>query len=41
MNLRQVILEIDDTLDGERLYRQHKKGTYEEIVDDGTKDCYI
>ena len=29
------ISEIDDTPGGERLYRQHKKGTFEEITNDG------
>ena len=35
------ISEIDDTPGGERLYRQHKSGTYEEIVADGTKTVKV
>jgi len=35
------ITEIDDTPGGERLYRQHKSGTYEEIVADGTKTVKV
>ena len=35
------IQEIDDTPGGERLYRQHKSGTYEEIVADGTKTVRV
>jgi len=31
------IHEIDDTKGGERLYRQHKSGTFEEIHPDGSK----
>ena len=31
------IMEIDDTPDGERLYREHMSGTFEEIHSDGTK----
>ena len=31
------INEIDDTKGGERLYRQHKSGTFEEIHPDGSK----
>ena len=35
------IQEIDDTPGGERLHRQHKSGTYEEIVADGTKTVKV
>jgi hypothetical protein len=35
------IQEIDDTPGGERLYRQHKSGTYEEIIADGTKTVKV
>ena len=35
------IQEIDDTPGGERLYRQHKSGTYEEIVADGSKTVKV
>ena len=35
------ISEIDDTPGGERLYRQHKSGTYEEIVADGSKTVKV
>jgi len=35
------IQEIDDTPGSERLYRQHKSGTYEEIVTDGTKTVKV
>jgi len=35
------IIEIDDTPGGERLHRQHKSGTYEEIVADGTKTVKV
>ena len=35
------ILEIDDTSGGERLLRQHKSGTYEEIVADGSKSVKV
>ena len=35
------ISEIDDTPGGERLLRQHKSGTYEEIVVDGTKTVKV
>ena len=35
------INEIDDTPGGERLHRQHKSGTYEEIIADGTKTVKV
>ena len=35
------IIEIDDTPGGERLYRQHKSGTFEEILSDGTKTVKV
>ena len=35
------IQEIDDTPGGERLYKQHKSGTYEEIIADGTKTVKV
>jgi len=35
------ITEIDDTPGGERLFKQHKSGTYEEIVADGTKTVKV
>ena len=35
------IQEIDDTPGGERLHREHKSGTYEEIVADGTKTVKV
>ena len=35
------IQEIDDTPNGERLLTQHKSGTYEEIVADGTKTIKV
>jgi len=35
------IQEIDDTPGGERLHRQHKSGTYEEIIADGTKTVKV
>ena len=35
------IIEIDDTPGGERLHREHKSGTYEEIVADGTKTVKV
>ena len=35
------ISEIDDTPGGERLFRQHASGTYEEIVADGTKTVKV
>ena len=35
------IREVDDTPDGRRLYTQHAAGTYEEIVDDGTKTVKV
>ena len=35
------INEIDDTPGGERLQRQHKSGTYEEIVVDGSKTVKV
>ena len=35
------LFEIDDTSGGERLLRQHKSGTYEEIVADGTKTVKV
>jgi len=35
------IQEVDDTPGGERLQRQHKSGTYEEIVADGTKTVKV
>ena len=35
------ISEIDDTPNGERLLTQHKSGTYEEIVADGTKTIKV
>ena len=35
------ISEIDDTPKGERLLTQHKSGTYEEIVADGTKTVKV
>ena len=35
------ISEIDDTPGGERLFRQHTSGTYEEIVADGTKTVKV
>ncbi len=31
------LTEIDDTIGGERLFRQHRMGTFEEIHPDGTK----
>ena len=31
------IFEIDDTPDGERLLREHKSGTFEEVHPDGSK----
>ena len=35
------ISEIDDTPGGERLHREHKSGTYEEIVADGTRTVKV
>ena len=35
------ITEVDDTPGGERTYRQHSSGTYEEIVADGTKTVKV
>jgi hypothetical protein len=35
------ITEIDDTPGGERTFRQHSSGTYEEIVADGTKTVKV
>ena len=35
------VSEIDDTPNGERLLTQHKSGTYEEIVADGTKTIKV
>ena len=35
------IREVDDTPTGRRLYTQHAAGTYEEIVDDGTKTVKV
>jgi len=35
------VFEIDDTTGGERLLRQHSSGTYEEIVDTGTKTVKV
>ena len=35
------VFEIDDTTGGERLFRQHASGTYEEIVADGTKTVKV
>ena len=35
------IQEIDDTPGGERLYKQHKSGTYEEIIANGTKTVKV
>jgi len=35
------VSEIDDTPNGERLLTQHKSGTYEEIVADGTKTVKV
>jgi hypothetical protein len=35
------LFEIDDTSGGERLFRQHTSGTYEEIVADGTKTVKV
>ncbi len=35
------ITEVDDTPGGERTYRQHSSGTYEEIVTDGTKTVKV
>ena len=35
------VFEIDDTTGGERLLRQHTSGTYEEIVDTGTKTVKV
>lgn len=31
------VLELDDTLDGERIHSYHKSGTFEEVQPDGTK----
>ena len=36
-----MFFEIDDTTGGERLLRQHSSGTYEEIVDTGTKTVKV
>jgi len=35
------VFEIDDTTGGERLLRQHTSGTFEEIVDTGTKTVKV
>ena len=35
------ITEIDDTPNGERTFRQHTSGTYEEIIADGTKTVKV
>ena len=35
------ITEVDDTPNAERTFRQHKTGTYEEIVADGTKTTKV
>ena len=35
------VFEIDDTPDGERLLRQHASGTFEEIINDGTKTVKV
>ena len=35
------ITEVDDTPGGERTFRQHSSGTYEEIIADGTKTVKV
>ena len=35
------ITEVDDTPNAERTFRQHKSGTYEEIIADGTKTTKV
>ena len=35
------ITEVDDTPGAERTFRQHKTGTYEEIIADGTKTVKV
>jgi hypothetical protein len=35
------ITEFDDTPNGERTYRQHSSGTYEEVIADGTKTVKV
>ena len=35
------ITEVDDTPGGERTYRQHSSGTYEEVVADGSKTVKV
>ena len=35
------ITEVDDTPNAERTFRQHKTGTYEEIIADGTKTTKV
>ena len=35
------ITEVDDTPNAERTFRQHKSGTYEEIIADGTKTVKV
>ena len=35
------ITEVDDTPGGERTYRQHSSGTYEEVIADGTKTVKV
>ena len=35
------VFEIDDTSGGERLLRQHKSGTYEEIIASGDKTVKV
>ena len=35
------ITEVDDTPGGERTFRSHSSGTYEEVIADGTKTCLL